>query len=148
MKIEKVYYNGKCVMTVDMDYIDGDSMYDYLQEILGGFQDRAFEEFDLENKYIKTEIAKIWAGYENLYEIKNKVEQEIEEKFKDDCFKKVDQLFGIMKEKLNAEEFEIFKKLRNKEVKALNDFETNFYAGTGCLDYVWVEKNGKKDYRF
>ena len=53
-----------------------------------------------------------------------------------------------MKEKLNAEEFEIFKKLRNKEVKALNDFETNFYAGTGCLDYVWVEKNGKKDYRF
>ena len=30
MKIEKVYYNGKCVMTVDMDYIDGDSMYDYL----------------------------------------------------------------------------------------------------------------------
>ena len=67
MKIEKVYYNGKCVMTVDMDYIDGDSMYDYLQEILGGFQDRAFEEFDLENKYIKTEIAKIWAGYENLY---------------------------------------------------------------------------------
>lgn len=75
-------------MTVDMDYIDGDSMYEHLQEILGGFQDRAFEKFDLENKYIKTEIAKIWAGYENLYELKNKVEQEVEEIFEDDCLKK------------------------------------------------------------
>lgn len=35
MKIEKVYYNGKCVMIVDMDYIDRDSMYEHLQEILG-----------------------------------------------------------------------------------------------------------------
>ena len=39
MNIEKVYYNGKCIMTVDMDYIDRDSVnYEYLQEILGGFQ--------------------------------------------------------------------------------------------------------------
>lgn len=37
MNIEKVYYNGKCIMTVDMDYIDRDSVnYEYLQEILGG----------------------------------------------------------------------------------------------------------------
>lgn len=91
MNIEKVYYNGKCIMTVDMDYIDRDSVnYEYLQEILGGFQERAFEEFDLENKYIKTEITKIWAGYENIYELKNKVEQEAEKVFEDDCFKKVD----------------------------------------------------------
>lgn len=96
-------------MTVDMDYIDRDSMYEHLQEILGGFQDRVFEDY---------------------------------------CFKKVDQLFCMMKEKLNDEEFEILRKLRNEEVKALNDFETNFYAGTGCFDYVWVEKNGKKDYKF
>ena len=136
-------------MTVDMDYIDRDSVnYEYLEEILGAIQERAFDEFDLENKYIKTEIAKIWAGYENLYELKNKVEQEVEEKFKDDCFKKVDQLFDMMKEKLNTEEFEIFIKLRNEEVKAFNNFEQNFYAGTGSLEYVWVEKNGKKDFRF
>lgn len=53
-----------------------------------------------------------------------------------------------MKEKLNTEEFEIYKKLRDEEVKAFNNYEQNFYAGTGSLDYVWVEKNGKKDYRF
>lgn len=145
MNIEKVYYNGKCIMTVDMDYIDRDSVnYEYLQEILGGFQERAFEEFDLENKYIKTEITKIWAGYENIYELKNKVEQEAEKVFEDDCFKKVDRLFDIMKEKLNTEEFEIFKKLRDEEVKAFNNYEQNFYAGTGSLDYVWVEKMVKR----
>ncbi len=39
MNIEKVYYNGKCIMTVDMDYIDRDSVnYEYLQEILGDFR--------------------------------------------------------------------------------------------------------------
>lgn len=148
MNIEKLYYNGKCVMTVDMDYIDMDSMYEYLQEIVGGFQDRALEEFDLKNRYIRTEIAKIWAGYENLYELKNKVEQAVEEKFGDDCFKKQDQLFCIMKEKLNDEEFEIFKELRNKEVRSLNNFDQNFYAGEGCLDYVWIEKDGEKYYNF
>lgn len=52
MRVEKVYYTGKCFMTVDMDYVD-DRMYDYLMEILGIFKDKAFEEFDLENKWNK-----------------------------------------------------------------------------------------------
>lgn len=136
-------------MTVDMDYIDRDSVnYEYLQEILGAIQEMAFEEFDLENRYIKTEIVKIWAGNENLYELKNKVEQEIEKTVEGDGFEKTEQLFRVMQEKLNADEFEIFKKLRNEEVKFCNNFEQNFYGGTGCLDYVWVEKNGKKDFKF
>lgn len=89
MNIEKVYYNGKCIMTVDMDYIDRDSVnYEYLQEILGGFQERAFEEFDLENKYIKTEITKIWAGYENIYELKIKLNKRLRKYLKMIALKK------------------------------------------------------------
>lgn len=36
--------------------------------------------------------------------------------------------------------------MRNEEVKSYNNFEQNFYAGKGCLDYVWVEKNDEKHY--
>lgn len=130
-------------MTVDMDYVEKESEYECLNDCLGMFKERAFEEFKLENKY-KTEIEKIWKGNEYLYELKNQVEQEVE----GNPYEKVEQLFCIMKEKLNADEFELFKKLRNEEVISYNNFETDFYAGKGCLDYVWVEKNGKKDYMF
>lgn len=151
MNVVKAYYNGNCVMTVDMDYVDSDSTKEYLQEILGSFKEKAFEEFDLENR-CKTEIEKIWKGNENLYELKNQVEQKIEQEVEVDCFEKlfekVEQLFCIMKEKLNDDEFELFKKLRSEEVNFYNNFDLNFYAGDGCLDYVWVEKNGKKDYKF
>ena len=151
MDVKKVYYDGKCVMTVDMDYVKDDSMYEYLNEIFGMFQERAYKEFDVENRY-ESEARKVWKGNENLYELKNQVEQKIDKEIEDDsfekCFEKVEQLFCIMKEKLNADEYELFKKLRNEEVRCLNDLEQNFFAGKGCLDYVWIEQNGKKDYRF
>ena len=151
MDIKKVYYDGKCIMTVDMDYVKEDCMYEYLNEILGMFQERAFKEFDLENKY-ESEARKIWEGNESLYELKNQVEQKIEQEIVADslekCFEKVDLLFCTMKEKLNADEFELFKKLRNEEVRCLNNLEQNFYAGKGCFDYVWVEQNGEKDFMF
>lgn len=80
--------------------------------------------------------------------MKNKVEQKIEKTVEGDGFEKTEQLFRVMQEKLNADEFEILKKLRNEEVKSYNNFEQNLYGGTGCLDYVWVEKSGKKDFKF
>ena len=147
MDISKVYYNGKCIMTVDMDYVEEDIMYEYLNEILGKFQEKAYKEFDLESKY-KSEAKKVWEGHEDLYELKNQAEQKVEQEIEVDSFEKydeqVEQLFRIMKEKLNAEEFELFKKLRNEEVRRFNDLECNFYAGNGCFDYVWVEWNGRK----
>ena len=84
--------------------------------------------------------------------IKQEREQEIEEDSIERKIEKglreVEQLFCAMKEILNADEFELFKKLRNEEVHCLNDLEAKFYAGNGCLDYVWVDDNGKKKYGF
>lgn len=53
-----------------------------------------------------------------------------------------------MEEKLSTEEFNIFKKIRNEEVVFYNESERNFYVGDGAMDYVWVEKNGRKYLRF
>lgn len=50
MGIKKVYYGGKCIMTVDMDYVKEDSMYEYLNEILRMLQERAYKEFDGEKR--------------------------------------------------------------------------------------------------
>lgn len=50
MGIKKVYYGGKCIMTVDMDYVKEDSMYEYLNEILRMLQERAYKEFDVEKR--------------------------------------------------------------------------------------------------
>ena len=138
MSVAKVYYNGKCVMSVDMDYVKEDSMYEYLNEVFGMFQERAYKEFDVENRY-ESEARKVWKGNEGLYELKNQVEQQIEQEIPADSFERVEQLFCIMKEKLNADEFEVFSKLRNEEVCCFNDLEQNFYVGEGCLDYVWIE---------
>lgn len=80
--------------------------------------------------------------------MKNQVEQEVEQEGEGDAFEKLDQLLCIMEKKLTADEFELFKKLRNEEVDIWNEFENNFYTGEGCLDYVWVESNGKKYYSF
>ena len=107
MAVKKVYYDGKCIMTVDMDYAQEDSIREYLNEI---------EEDSIERKIEKG-------------------------------LREVEQLFCAMKEILNADEFELFKKLRNEEVHCLNDLETKFFAGNGCLDYVWVEYNGEKESR-
>lgn len=67
MDIEKLFYNGKCVMTVDMDYCEDDKMYEYLEEIVGIFQERAFEEFEIDSK-LEIEIKKMWIGNEAIYE--------------------------------------------------------------------------------
>lgn len=147
MNIEKLFYNGKCVMTVDMDYCKDDIMYEYLEEIVGIFKDKAFKEFDIDSK-IELEIKKMWIGNEAIYELKNQVEEKLEQEYTDDPFEKVEQLFKIMEEKLNTEEFNIFKNIRNKEVDFYNESEINFYAGDGSMDYVWIEKNGRKDWRF
>lgn len=80
MDIKKVYYGGKCIMTVDMDYVNEDSMYEYLNEIFGMFQERAYREFDVEKRY-ESEARKVWEGNEDLYELKNQVEQELEQEF-------------------------------------------------------------------
>ena len=155
---KKVYYDGKCIMTVDMDYAKEDSIREYLNEILGAFKERAYEEFDIENRF-ESEVRKIWQGNEHIYELKNQIEQKIkqesEQEIEDDSIdrkiekglREVEQLFSAMKEILNADEFELFKKLRNEEVHCLNDLETKFFAGNGCLDYVWVEYNGEKESR-
>ena len=143
MAIEKVYYNGKCIMTVDMDYVKEDSMYEYLNEIYGMFHDRAYKEFGIENK-IKSEVRKVWKENEDLYELKNQVEQKVEQAFEDNPFEKEEQLYRIMKERLNDEEFELFTKLRNEEVKCFNKLEQNYFEGKDCLGYVWVERNGQK----
>ena len=151
MSVAKVYYNGKCVMAVDMEYVKEDSMYEYLNEIFGMFQDRAYKEFDVENKY-ESEARKVWKGNEDLYELKIQVEQQIEQEILADsfekCFERVERLFCIMKEKLNADKFEVFSKLQNEEVRCFNELEQNFYAGEGCFDYVWIEWNGRKKYMF
>lgn len=111
------------------------------------FKERAFKEFDFENRYM-SEARIVWKGNEDLFELKNKVEQEVEQSAEGDGFENVEQLFSIMKERLNDEEFEVFKKLRNKEVICYNELETKFYAGNGCIDYVWVERNGRKRVSF
>lgn len=147
MNIEKLFYNGKCVMTVDMDYCEDDKMYDYLEEIVGIFQERAFKEFEIDSK-LEIEIKKMWIGNEAIYELKNQVEAKLELEYADDPFEKVEQLFKIMEEKLSTEEFNIFKKIRNEEVVFYNESERNFYVGDGAMDYVWVEKNGRKYWRF
>lgn len=147
MNIEKLFYNGKCVMTVDMDYCKDDKMREYLQEFVGIFQEKAFKEFEIDSK-LEIEIKKMWIGNEAIYELKNQVEEKLEQEYTDDPFEKVEQLFKIMEEKLSTEEFNIFKKIRNKEVDFYNESETNFYAGDGAMDYVWIEKNGRKDWRF
>lgn len=139
MAIKKMYYNGKCIMTVDMDYIQDDSMYEYLHEILGNFKDRAMVEFDIENKF-EDEAKKVWKGKENWYELLLQVEKEVE----GEGFEKIDQVLSRIKEKLNDEEYKLFKELRNEYVTCYNNLENDFYAGTGCLDYVWVEHNGEK----
>lgn len=139
MDIAKLYYNGKCVMTVDMDCVEEDNMREYLDEILGIFQERAFKEFDIDAKF-EAEVRKVWKGNEDLYEMKNQVEKEIES----EGFEKIEQLFDVMKERLSAEKYELFGRLRGEDVKCYNRLETDFYAGTGCIDYVWVERNGKK----
>lgn len=147
MNIEKLFYNGKCVMTVDMDYCEDDKMYDYLEEIVGIFQEKAFKEFEIDSK-LEIEIEKMWIGNEAIYELKNQVEEKLEQEYTDDPFEKVEQLFKIMEEKLSTEEFNIFKKIRNEEVGFYNEIERNFYARDGAMDYVWVEENGRKYSRF
>ena len=143
-----MYYDGKCIMTVDMDYVKEDSMYEYLNEIFGMFQERAYKDFNVENRY-ESEARKVWKGNEDIYELMNKIEQNLEQEIKVDILEKVlekeEKLFCIMKEKLNDDEFELFKKLRNEEVRCFNDLEHSFFAGKGCLDYVWIEHNSKKD---
>lgn len=147
MNIEKLFYNGKCVMTVDMDYCEDDKMYDYLEEIVGIFQEKAFKEFEIDSK-LEIEIKKMWIGNEAIYELKKQVEEKLEQECKDNPFEKLEQLFKIMEEKLSTEEFNIFKKIRREEVGFYNESERNFYAGDGAMDYVWVEKNGRKYWRF
>lgn len=139
MDIAKIYYHGKCVMTVDMDYVEEDTMREYLEEILGIFQDRAFKEFDIDTKF-ESEARKVWKGNEDLYELKNQVEKELES----EGIEKENQLYDVMKERLDAEKYDLFKKLRNEEVICYNKLEVDFYAGTGCMDYVWVERRGKR----
>ena len=143
MDIAKVYYHGKCIMTLDMDYVKGDIIFDYLNEVLGKLQEMAFKEFDLETIY-ESEAKKVWNGNEELYKLKNQVEQEIES----EGFEQVEQLFDIMKERLNDEDFDLFKKLRNEDIICYNKLEIDFYAGEGGLDYVWVERNGQKKSHF
>lgn len=147
MNIEKLFYNGKCVMTVDMDYCEDDKMYDYLEEIVGIFREKAFKEFEIDSK-LEIEIKKMWIGNEAIYELKKQVEEKLEQECKDNPFEKLEQLFKIMEEKLSTEEFNIFKKIRREEVGFYNESERNFYAGDGAMDYVWVEKNGRKYWRF
>lgn len=139
MDIAKIYYHGKCVMTVDMDYVEEDSMREYLEDILGIFQDRAYKEFDIDTKF-ESEARKIWKGNEDLYELKNQVEKELES----EGIEKENQLYDVMKERLDAEKYDLFKKLRNEEVICYNKLEVDFYAGTACMDYVWVERRGKR----
>lgn len=139
MDIAKIYYNGTCVMTVDMDYVEEDSMREYLEEILGIFQDRAFKEFDIDTKF-ESEAKKVWKGNEDLYELMNQVEKGLES----EGIEKQEQLFDIMKEKLDNEKYSMFKKLRNEYVVCYNKLDVDFYAGSGCIDYVWVERRGQK----
>lgn len=143
MNEEKLFYNGKCVMSVDMDCIEDDRINEYLEEIVGVFQERAFEEFNFTNK-VETEIKKIWIGHENIYELKNQIERKLEQEYEDNPFEKLEQLFKIMEENLGDEEFKIFKKLRNEEVSFYNNFEQDFYENGGSSDYVWIERNGRK----
>ena len=145
MAIKKIFYNGKCVLTIDMDFVKEDAMYEALDNLLGMFKERAFEEFHLEEQY-EAKVKSVWHGYEYIYELKNQVEKELEKEFEDEPFQKIEQLYSIMEEKLNDEEYEIFKKLRSEDVGCYNKLEGDFYAGAGCLDYVWVECNGKKSF--
>ena len=147
MAVKKLFYDEKCIMTVDMDYVKEDIMYEYLNEIFGMFQERAYQEFDIKSRY-EFEARKVWKGNEDLYELMNQVEQQIDQEIEIGGFEKVELLFSRMKERLNEEEFELFRKLRNEEVTSYNNLETDFFAGNGCLDYVWVERNGKKGYNF
>lgn len=143
MDIAKLYYCGKCVMTVDMDCVEEDNMREYLDEILGIFNERAFKEFDIGAKF-ESEERKVWKGNEDLYEMMNRIEKEIES----EGFEKIEQLCDMMKERLDTEKYELFKRLRNEGVKRYNKLENDFYAGTGCMEYVWVERRGKKQPAF
>ncbi len=94
-------------------------------------------------------------GNESLFELKNQIEQENKQEIEADVFKafekeqeKIELLFARIKERLNEEEFELFRKLRNEEVTSYNDLEQKFFAGKGCFDYVWVEWNGQKNFMF
>lgn len=151
MAIKKLFYDSKCIMTVDMDLVKEDSIHECLNEIFGMLQEKAYEEFGVEKRY-EVEARKIWKGYENIYELMNQVEHQIKQESViesiEDGLEELNKLYNIMQEKLNAEEFEIFKKLRNEEVRYWNDSDTNFFTGEGCLDYVWVEHNGKKQCMF
>lgn len=151
MAIRKVYYDGKCIMTVDMDYVKEDGMREQLNDIFGMFQERAYKEFNVESRY-EAESRKVWDGNENLCALKDQIEQKLEQEIEADsfekCLEKVDRLFEIMKEKLNDDEFVLFKKLRNEEITCFNNLEQEFFAGEGCFDYVWIDENGKKDWRF
>lgn len=151
MAIKKVYYAGKCIMTVDMDYVKEDSIYEYFNEFFGMLQEKAYKEFEIENRY-ESEARKVWKGYEWICELKDQVEQKLDKEIAVDSWdkmtEKVELLYSIMKDKLNADEFELFKKLRNEEVQCFNKLEQDFFAGEGCLDYVWIEKNGRKDWMF
>lgn len=142
MCIKKLYYLGKCVMTVDMDYIEDDIMYEYLNEIVDMFSDKAIEKIDFfeKNEY---EARKVWKGNEKLYELMNQIEQELETEGLE-MFEKVEQLYNIMQEKLNDEEFKLFGKLRGEYIRIWNKLDQDFFDKGEILNYVWVESNGKK----
>ena len=120
-KMVRVSYKGECFMTYDFSrfakYIDSESLYSAMSEMMSWIEDAVFEmENHEEMKRYKDEL---WKDHEDIREIGEKAALETKAQC-DDTLNLREIHNGLMKNTLNEEQYNIWLELYNKEIEYEN----------------------------